>query len=143
MKTEILKRTMYGIAYGGIYTFIALTILMILQITPPISQTWLYMLAGLILGIYFAVASFIFEVESWSPLKKTVIHFALSIVLYFIIALSVGWVPLTLKAIVIATFIFTGIYCIYWFGYLIYYKRVEDNLNKNLQKRNESSEDIF
>src|SRR5690625_2190305 len=100
MKTEVLKRTMYGIAYGGIYTFIALTILMILQITPPIFQTWLYMLAGLMLGVYFAVASFIFEVEAWSPLKKTVIHFVLSIVLYFIIALSVGWVPFTFTAII-------------------------------------------
>lgn len=138
MKTEILKRAMFGIAYGGIYTFIALTILMILQITPPIFQTWLYMLAGLMLGIYFAIASFIFEVEAWSPLKKTVIHFALSIALYFIIALSVGWVPIRLNAILIAIFIFTIIYTIYWLGYLIYYKRVEDNLNKNLQKRKES-----
>ena len=135
MKAEILKRAMYGIAYGGIYTFIALTILMILQITPPIFQTWLYMLAGLVLGVYFAVASFIFEVETWSPLKKTVIHFALSIVLYFMIALSVGWIPFTFTAIIIAIFIFTAIYSMYWFGYLIYYKRVEDSLNKNLPSR--------
>lgn len=138
MKAEILKRTMYGIAYGGIYTFIALTILMILQITPPIYQTWLYMLAGLVLGIYFGVASFIFEVETWSPLKKTIFHFSLSIVLYFMIALSIGWVPFTLTAIVIAIFIFTCIYSIYWFGYLTYYKRIEDDLNKNLQKNRNS-----
>lgn len=135
MKNEILKRVMIGIAYGGIYTFIALTILMFLEITPPIFQTWLYMLAGLMLGIYFAVASFIFEVEAWSPLKKTIIHFALSIVLYFMIALSVGWVPFTIKAILIAIIIFTAIYCVYWFGYLMYYKRVEDDLNKNLHKK--------
>ncbi len=137
MKTEVLKRVMGGIASGGIYTFIALTILMILQINPPIFQIWLYTLAGFTLGIYFGVASFIFEVETWSPLKKTFIHFALSIVLYLIIALSVGWVPFTLYAIIISIFSFTGLYLVYWLGFRIYSKRVENSLNKNLQKRKE------
>lgn len=138
MKAEILNRVMIGIAYGGIVTFIALTVLMILQINPPISEIWLYTLSGFLIGIYFGVASFIFEIDTWSPLKKTVIHFSLSIVFYFIIALSVGWIPFTFGAIIISIFIFTGIYCIYWFGYQAHYKRIEADLNKNLQKRNES-----
>lgn len=134
MKIEILKRAMFGIAYGGISTFIALTVLMILEINPPVSQIWLYTLAGFMIGIYFGVASFIFEIDHWSPLKTTVIHFLLSIVFYFMIALSIGWIPFTLTAIIISIFIFTAVYCVYWLGYRTYYKRVEDNLNKNLQK---------
>jgi len=138
MKIEILKRAMFGIAYGGISTFIALTVLMILEINPPVSQIWLYTLAGFMIGIYFGVASFIFEIDHWSPLKTTVIHFLLSIVFYFMIALSIGWIPFTLTAIIISIFIFTAVYCVYWLGYRTYYKRVEDNLNKNLQKNQDS-----
>src|SRR5690625_1427405 len=138
MKIEILKRAMFGIAYGGISTFIALTVLMILEINSPVSQIWLYTLAGFMIGIYFGVASFIFEIDHWSPLKTTVIHFLLSIVFYFMIALSIGWIPFTLTAIIISIFIFTAVYCVYWLGYRTYYKRVEDNLNKNLQKNQDS-----
>lgn len=137
MKAEVLKRAMIGIAYGGISTFIALTVLMILEVNPPVAQIWLYSLAGFMLGIYFGVASFIFEIDKWSPLKTTVIHFLLSIVFYFIIALSIGWIPFTLTAIVISIFAFTVVYCIFWFGYRTYYKRVEDDLNKNLLKKQE------
>src|SRR5690625_5244078 len=111
---------------------------MILEINPPVSQIWLYTLAGFMLGIYFGVASFIFEVDKWSPLKTTVIHFLLSIVFYFIIALSIGWIPLTIKAIVTSIFIFTAVYCVYWLGYRTYYKRVEDDLNKKLHKKQET-----
>ena len=135
MKSEIIKRTMYGIAYGGINTFIALTILMIYEINPPISTIWLYTTMGFILGIYFGLASFIFEVETWSPLKKTIIHFTSSITCYFIIALSVGWVPLKIKAIIITIFFFIIVYTIFWLGYRTYYKRIEAGLNKDLQKK--------
>lgn len=136
MKSEILKRTMYGIAYGGITTLIALTILMIYQINPPISTIWLYTLMGFILGIYFGLASFIFEFEMWSPLKKTIIHFTSSIGCYLIIALSIGWVPFKIKAIIITTLVFIIVYAIFWLAYRTYYKRIEASLNKDLQKKN-------
>src|SRR5690625_7870800 len=77
---EILKRVFYGIAWGGLATFLALTILMILNINPEVSAIWLYMLASFVFGIYFGLASFIFTSDHWSPLKKTIIHFSLSII---------------------------------------------------------------
>lgn len=134
MKSEIIKRTMYGIACGGIYTYIALTILMFNQINPSITIIWLYTGGGFVLGIYFALSSFIFEIKNWSPLKKTIIHFAGSISTYFIIALPLKWVPLTPIAILIATCMFITLYAIYWFGFWIYHKRIEVRLNKELKK---------
>lgn len=135
MKSEIIKRFLYGVAYGGINTFIALTILMFNDINPPVSIIWLYMLAGLMLGVYFGLSSFIFEIETWSPLKKTTIHFSASIICYFIIALLVGWVPFQPKAMMITTLIFMLVYTIFWWGYRLYYKREEAAMNDKLQKR--------
>ena len=53
---EVVKRIVYGIAYGGVISFIALTILMLTEMTPSIAMIWLYTLMGHILGIYFGLA---------------------------------------------------------------------------------------
>lgn len=130
---EVIKRAFNGIAWGGLTTFLALTILMINDINPEVSLIWLYMLAGLVFGIYYGLASFIFEVPTWSPLKKTIIHFSLSITVYFTIALPLGWVPLTLWAIIISAFVFIGLYMIFWFCFWAYYKKMEASLNNSLE----------
>lgn len=135
MKMEIFKRTMYGIAYGGINSFIALTILMIVNVNPPVAIIWLYTFAGLILGIYFGLSSFIFEIETWSPLKKTVIHFSSSITCYFVVAILVGWVPFRIMAILITTVCFIFVYALFWSGYRLYYKKVESTMNESLFKK--------
>lgn len=135
MVAKIFQRGMYGIAFGGIVTFIAQTIFMLIKVNPPVFQIWLYMLASFILGIYFALASLLFEVDHWSPLKKTVIHYCLSVAVYFIVSLSVSWISLNGKAIIIAIIGFTLIYLLFWFGYKLYYKRMEVVLNNSLQKR--------
>ncbi|MBM7714835.1 glucan phosphoethanolaminetransferase (alkaline phosphatase superfamily) [Bacillus thermophilus] len=134
MISKMIHRSMYGVAFGSIVTFIALTFLMAFNINLPVSQIWLYMLASFFIGIYYGLASFIFELEAWSPLKKTVVHYSLSITVFFIFALSLHWVPFNWKAIVLTIIGFTLIYALYWFGYTLYYKRVESSLNDTLQK---------
>src|SRR5699024_3537792 len=122
MKGEIIKRTIYGIAYGGIVTLFALTVLMIIDITPPISTVWLNSTIGFLLGIYFGLASFIFEVENWSPLKRTMIHYIFSIIVYFAFALSAGWIPLSIGPVLLSIIVFTLIYTIFWISFQLYFK---------------------
>lgn len=126
---------MLGIAYGGIFTFVFLTIAIINEMNTSIIIIWKSMLASFIIGIFFGLASFIFEHEGWSPLKKIVIHYSLSIACYFAITLFIGWVPLHFKAILITFIIFSINYTIYWFGYSLYYKKLEASLNEGLSKR--------
>lgn len=135
MKLEILKRVMTGIAFAGIITFIALTILVLNQVESSVFTIWMYMLGSILLGIYFGLASFIFTNNGWSPLMKTVVHFSISIIFYFIIALSMEWVPFTLLAIFLTSVAFTVIYVIYWTAYQLYYKRIEASMNEDLQRR--------
>ncbi|MGM8365005.1 DUF3021 domain-containing protein [Virgibacillus sp. W0181] len=132
---EVIKRSMLGIAYGGIFTFIFLTIAMINNLNTNIPVIWKSMLASFILGIFFGVASFIFEHDNWSPLKKTIIHFSLSIACYFSIALFIGWIPLKVQPILISIIIFIVIYVIFWFSYTIYFKKLEASLNEDLSRR--------
>src|SRR5699024_4271179 len=120
MISEILKRSMFGIAFGGIYTFIALTIMKFNHIDGTITEVWMHMLASFILGIYFGLSSFMYEYDGWSPLKRTVIHFIFSIIIYFVIAIPIGWIPSQPLYITLGIFMFIFIYGLYWTGYFLY-----------------------
>ena len=135
MIIEGLKRSMTGIAFGGIATFIALTILKFTGTEASVSEIWFYMLLSFILGIYFGLSSFIFMENGMSMLKQTTIHFILSIVVYFNIALFAGWIPFTLFAIGLAILTFTLIYAVFWTAYYLYFKKIEESMNANLPKK--------
>lgn len=137
MIKEIVKRSITGIAFGGIATFIALTIMKFAHIEGNISEVWNHMLASFVLGIYFGLASFIFETERWSPLGKTIIHFSLSILVYFIIAIPLIWIPFNFIAIGIGIVLFSIVYSVYWTGFYLYFKRVEVSMNEQLERKNE------
>ncbi|WP_042142545.1 DUF3021 domain-containing protein [Paucisalibacillus sp. EB02] len=131
----IVKRRIMGIAFGGITTFIALTIIKFAHIEQSAAEVWNHMLASFLLGIYFSIASFIYETDKWSPLKKTIIHFTLSITVYFLIALPVGWIPFTPLSIVVGILLFSVLYGLYWVGFLLYFKRIEASMNKQLNQK--------
>jgi len=76
---EVIKRMFNGIAWGGLITFIALSILLINDVQTDVYTIWLYMGSSMMIGIYYGISSFIFTLEKWSPLKKTLVHFFLSI----------------------------------------------------------------
>lgn len=134
MSNKIWNKVMMGIATGGLFTFIALTIIRFTQIKTTIEEIWLYMLASLIIGIYFGLSSFIFEKENWSPLKQTVIHFSFSIIGFFLIAIPIGWIPFRFFSIIAGIIVFVIIYILNWTGFYLYYKRIEASMNEHLQK---------
>ena len=94
MIIEALRRSMMGIALGGIFTFVVLTIVKFTGADATVDQIWLYMLCSFILGIYFGLASFIFDDNGWSSLKKQSFIFFLSIAVYFVIVFFIAkWIP--------------------------------------------------
>jgi hypothetical protein len=135
MIAEILKRMISGIAAGGFLTFIALTILMVNNIESSVTEIWLNMLGSMAFGVYYGLASIIFEKPRWTPLMKTVVHLSLSIIVYYTIALSVGWLPFTFPAIAISLVLFLSIYFIFWTGFYIHFKKLEAELNEHLHKK--------
>lgn len=135
MIRDILFRTTIGIALGGINTFIALSIMKYNNFEATVSEIWSNMLAGLLIGIYFGLSSFIFQAENWSSLKKTIIHFISSIIAYYVIAFPVGWVPFTTLSIILSALLFALIYSVYWTGFYLYYRRMAATMNKDLQKK--------
>ncbi|WP_405100184.1 DUF3021 domain-containing protein [Oceanobacillus sp. FSL H7-0719] len=135
MFVEAIKRSMNGIAFAGIITFAALTVLKFTGTEATVSEIWIHMLLSLIIGIYFGLSSFIFMFNEMSTLKQTGIHFIMSLTVYFIIALLGDWVPLKLVPMLWTSLFFIVIYAVFWTGYYLYYKRIEETLNANLPKK--------
>ncbi|PAV30504.1 hypothetical protein CIL05_05210 [Virgibacillus profundi] len=135
MILEIIKRSMIGIAIGGIFTFIALTIMKFNGFESTVSEIWMHMGASFLIGIYFGISSLIFGNDDSNMLQKTVIHLIASLTVWYIIALSVGWIPFTIVSIIISTLIFILMYMLNWAGYYLYYKKVEASLNEHLQNK--------
>ncbi|MFA1820936.1 DUF3021 domain-containing protein [Virgibacillus oceani] len=137
MILEILRRSMLGMAFGGIFTFIALTIMRIYEVESTVSEIWMHMGASMLLGIYFGISSLIFGDDGSNILKKSVIHFFLSYSVFLIIGGTVGWVPLSIPAILGSTLLFILMYMLNLSGWYLYFKKIETTLNDHLQNKKE------
>lgn len=137
MIVELTRRAMFGIGFSGIFTFITLTILNYRSIEASIAEVWLHMLASLVIGIYFGIASLIFDYDEWSPLKQIVLHFLLSSLVFFPIAtLLTGWIPLQLSSIVIGICMFVLTYGVCMTVAYLYFKKQEEELNRSVRTNN-------
>ena len=135
MIQEIIKRGTIGVAFGGIATFIALTIMKFAHIQSTVNEVWMHMFASIILGIYFGLSSFILDSNIWSPLKKTVIHYCLSLFVYLCVAIPVGWVPFTTFFIFMGIVLFTLVYVLFWAAAYFYYRKQTIYMNEHIQQK--------
>lgn len=133
MILEILRRAVIGIGHGGIVTFVILTILKMQQIEMSVDEIWLHMSGSLLLGLYFGAASVVFDHEPWSPLKQIVVHFTLSLAVFFPIAIGFGWIPMHTVPIAMGFVIFIMIYALFWFGLRWYFKKLEYAMNNSIK----------
>ncbi|MBO0992630.1 DUF3021 family protein [Bacillus sp. SD088] len=134
MILEILKRSMLGIAIGGILTFIALTIMKFNAFEATVSEIWMNMGASFLIGIYFGISSLIFGDSDSNIIKKSIIHFILSYSAWLIIAGTVGWIPFNGTVILWSSLLFILLYLLNCLGWYLYFKKIETALNKHLQK---------
>ncbi|WP_338753681.1 DUF3021 domain-containing protein [Bacillus sp. FJAT-52991] len=133
MGIEAVKRGLAGLGFGAVITFIALTALDRWNIDISLHEIWVQMLASLAIGGYFGIASLIFDIEKWSPLKQTASHFCLSVIAFYPIALTIGWIPLQFVAIFASLMIFILVYVFFWICFRWYFKRMERALNASIK----------
>ena len=93
-----------------------------------------YLLSG-VLGFGFAAASTVFEIDSWNFTKQTIAHFIILIVLYFPIAITLGWVPFNFRSILIYALIWIVVYAIIWFAQYHFWKKRTAKMNEKIQNK--------
>ncbi|WP_082232617.1 DUF3021 domain-containing protein [Halobacillus massiliensis] len=132
MGHQIVERVFIGLGFSGIFTFAALTIMMVNDVQAGVDIIWKNMLGSILMGVYFSLASLLFEVENWSLLKQTTLHFLLSVAVFYTISAFTGWVPFTLGALLIGTVIFIAIYFVFWSLIGLYLKKMTNEMNKSI-----------
>lgn len=134
MGIEVVKRVIAGISFGSIFFFIVLSVFNVQAIEVPLTKLWLDMLGCFIIGIYFGVASLIFDIEKWSRLRQTVIHVLLSLVVFFPTAIGLDWIPRDASIMLTCFVVFITAYALFWFGAWWYYRRLTQTMNHLVRK---------
>lgn len=134
MIVEMARRSLIGLGYTAILTFVILTIMTLQDIQVPVPTIWKNMSGSMIMGIYFGSASLILDLEEWSPMKKTAVHFLISILIWLPLALWMGWLPLELAPILFGIGMFVIVYLLFWYGSYWYFKRIENQMNHSVKK---------
>ena len=147
LKKEAVKRAIMGFIYG---VFIGQTILIIESLFMrdgnfyPVAASLVnlagtkigaviiqYFLTGII-GTTFAATTVIFEMDNWSLLKQTILHFVITSIVMYIAGFLCGWFPHKLSSTLIWFGIFIVIYVIFWISFSSYYKNKVKKMNEAL-----------
>lgn len=87
----------------------------------------------LLCGWFFSVAALIFEVERWSLLLQTVVHFVIVSILYFILSFNIGWIPYSTNRLILGIGAFLLMYAIIWTIFYLYFRRQAKLLNELIE----------
>jgi len=148
MVKTVLLRGLYNFPIG---VFIGYTISIIgaiifhggnyWPVSPSLVEQWgsqiaavvfQYVLMGL-LGFVSGVASVIWEIDAWSLLKQTVVHFCLYSVSILTVASLAHWMTFSLASFAAFYGILVIIYVSIWIAHYVAEKRRITQINKKLQ----------
>jgi len=90
-----------------------------------------YFITGII-GLTFASTTIIFELDKWSLLAQTALHFIITSIVMFFSGFFCGWFPHTTVSTIIWFGIFIVVYIIIWISLMLYYRKKTKEINKAL-----------
>ncbi|WP_163539968.1 DUF3021 domain-containing protein [Gracilibacillus sp. YIM 98692] len=132
---KFLIKSMIGIMFGA-FVSVMVTNGIILIGGTEVLDGGLFLknsLGSMFCGWFFTVTPLYFEINSISLFKQTALHFITVTILYFILALGIGWIPLDWQSIVIFTILFLLVYISIWLSFYLYYKKESKKMNEDLQ----------
>ncbi|EWG12768.1 DUF3021 domain-containing protein [Cytobacillus firmus] len=134
MKT-FLFRSMIGIFFGGFIAAAAAIALVSFGNQSTLDgQLFIKNAFGSIFcGWLFTVTPLYFEIRSLRLPMQTAMHFLTVTIVYFILGLYIGWIPLGVTHFFIYLAISVLIYAIMWVGFYLYFKNVSKKLNEDLE----------
>ena len=93
-----------------------------------------------IIGTGFAMASVIWEIDSWSLAKQSGIYFAIACVLTFPISYFANWMPHSVGGSLFYVGMFTAIFVITWLIQYFVWKNKIRKMNDKIQNGNRENE---
>ena len=91
-------------------------------------------LGSIFCGWFFTVTPLYFEIQSLKLWQQTLLHFITVAILYFTLALLIGWFTLSLQSILWMMMLFLIMYACIWIGFYFYFKNISSKLNEDLKR---------
>lgn len=136
MISKLMIRIFGGFGVGGLLTLLVLVFLYDSTAEVPARLIALNLFGSMLIGAYFSVSALLFEIDEWSMLKQTLVHYTASLIILFpVFTWLTGWIPLHPQSLLVGWLYFTGTYILNWFGWYSYFKQLERRMNQSLQKR--------
>ncbi|WP_318617778.1 DUF3021 domain-containing protein [Sporosarcina sp. YIM B06819] len=135
MKTFIF-RSMIGIFFGA-FLAVILTNSIVYFGEQDILDGALFLknsLGLIFCGWFFTVSPLYFENTNLHLSQQTGLHFITVVILYFILAFGIGWIPFTMKSFLLMLGLFIGVYIIFWTAFYLYFRYQSKKLNADLSE---------
>lgn len=135
MKTFIF-RSLIGIFFGA-FVAVLFTNLNILFGVFEMIDGPLFLknsIGSILCGWFFTVSPLYFENRNLKLYQQTILHFLTVIILYLILAFTIGWIPFNIVNILVTLLISMIVYTIFWFSFYLYFKNQTRKLNDDLKK---------
>lgn len=154
MKKQMIKRGFMGfsqgIAIGYVITiiisvilakghYVAVTPELVAKMGSEINAVILQTILCGIMGSGFAMASIIWEMDSWSLLKQTGIYFGLACVLMLPIAYFANWMQHSVTGVLVYIGLFVAFFIIAWLIQYFVWKSKIDKMN-HMVKENKKNQ---
>lgn len=85
-------------------------------------------------GWFFTVSPLYFENKNLRLSQQTGLHFITVVVLYFILAFGIGWVPFNIASFLLTLGLFVLCYAIFWTAFYLHFRNQVNKLNAELQE---------
>ena len=148
MKKKVILRGLFGLPVGIAIGFVITLLISICigdgafyPVTPELIQTTgnqlnaviLQTILCAILGGGFAMASVIWEIDSWSLAKQSGIYFAIACAVMFPISYVANWMPHSIAGILSYAGIFAVIFVLVWLIQYFVWKRKVRRMNERIR----------
>lgn len=135
MKTFLI-RSFIGIFFGSFIT-VLITNLSFLFSDLVVIDGSLFLknsIGSILCGWFFTVSPMYFENRKLNLFWQTIFHFVTVMLLYFILAFSIGWLPFNIISFLLTFLISIAVYIIFWVAFYLYFKNQARQLNDELKK---------
>ncbi|MFP3322704.1 DUF3021 domain-containing protein [Planococcus sp. SIMBA_160] len=132
MKTFLI-RSVFGIFFGA-FLSVLMTNAVVLSGQETL-DSGLFLrnsIGSMLCGWFFSVSTLYFENHQWSLAKQTTAHFITVIVLYFVLAIGIGWFPFTVPSMLLTIATFVLFYILIWIAFYFYFKKQARTMNDEL-----------
>lgn len=138
MKKYIRSFLRRGLIFGGFGPIIAGIVFLCISIFEQVNlsgiDVFIAIISTYLLSFVHAGASVFNQIEEWSLLKSTAVHFITLYVVYVLCYIVNSWIPFSWVAILIFTLVFILIYLIVWLIVLTIIRHTTNEMNKKIAK---------